>query len=103
MGFGYLESVYQKCMEIELQKARIEFISQMEIVVRYENKIVGNFIADLLIEGEIIVELKSVKRLIQSHEVQLVNYLTATGKSLGLLINFGETKVDIKRKVRQLA
>jgi GxxExxY protein len=63
---------------------------------------VGNFFADIIVEDVVILELKSVRQLAKAHEVQLVNYLTATGKDVGLLINFGESKVDIKRKVRKL-
>ncbi len=62
----------------------------------------GNFFADIIVEDVVILELKSVRQLAKAHEVQLVNYLTATGKDVGLLINFGESKVDIKRKVRKL-
>ena len=63
---------------------------------------VGEFFADLLVEDVVIVELKSVRRLAEKHEVQLVNYLVATGKEVGLLLNFGEEKVEVKRKVRTL-
>jgi GxxExxY protein len=100
MGFGFLESVYEKCMLIELYKLGIRAEHQAEILVQYEDKVVGEFRADLLIENDIIIELKSTRTLMQAHEVQLVNYLKATGKNVGLLINFGETGVQIKRKVR---
>ena len=68
----------------------------------YENDIVGEFIADIIVENTVILELKSVKRIVQAHEVQLVNYLVATGKPVGLILNFGERKVEIKRKVKDL-
>ena len=103
MGFGFLESVYEKCLLIELQKESIRAEQQAEIFVKYDGHIVGEFKADLLIENEIIVELKSIKSLSTIHEVQLVNYLMATGKDIGLLINFGEKGVQVKRKVRDLA
>ena len=102
MGFGFAESVYEKCLMIELGRAGLEFESQKPITVRYEGETVGEFVADLLVEDEVIVELKSVRRLAQTHEVQLVNYLVATGKDVGLLLNFGEDKVEVKRKVRTL-
>jgi len=70
------------------------------IAVRYAGKAVGDFFADLLVEGELIVELKSVRALSGAHEAQVVNYLTATGKDVGLLINFGEEGVEVKRKYR---
>jgi len=102
MGFGFLESVYEKCLLIELRKAGINVEAQRPITVYYENEVVGEFVADLVVEGEVIVELKSVRRLVEAHEVQLVNYLVATGKDVGLLLNFGEGKVEVKRKLRTL-
>ncbi len=102
MGFGFLESVYEKCMMIELHKLGVRAEHQAEILVKYDDKVVGEFRADLLIENDIIVELKSIRSLMQAHEVQLVNYLKATGKDIGLLVNFGETGVQVKRKVRDL-
>ncbi len=102
LGFGFLESVYQKCLMIELRKAGMKAESQQAIVVRYDDAVVGEFVADIVVEGTIIVELNSVRRMVLSHEVQLVNYLVATGKPVGLLLNFGESKVEVKRKVRQL-
>ena len=102
MGYGFLESVYEKCLLIELEKAGLKAQSQQPIQVFYQNKIVGEFVADIIVEDEIILELKSVHHLATAHEVQLVNYLTATHKDVGLLINFGENGVEIKRKVREL-
>ena len=102
MGFGFLESVYEKCLMIELRKAGVKALPQHPITVYYEEEVVGDFKADIYAEDSVIVELKSVKRTIKSHEVQLVNYLTATKKDIGLLLNFGEHKVEVKRKVRNL-
>lgn len=102
MGFGFLESVYEKCMLIELEKVGLKAQAQHPITVFYEGEIVGQFIADIIVEDSVIVELKSVRQLAVAHEVQLVNYLTATQKDVGLLINFGESRVEVKRKVRQL-
>ncbi|MCH7717792.1 MAG: GxxExxY protein [Gemmatimonadetes bacterium] len=84
------------------QKGGLEASSRRPIVVRYDDEVVGEFVADIVVENTIIVELKSVRRLLLSHEVQLVNYLVATGKPVGLLLNFGETKVEVRRKVREL-
>ena len=100
MGFGFLESVYERCLLIELKKVGLNAESQRSVTVYYDNEIVGKFIADIVVNDEIIIELKSVKQIIKAHEVQLVNYLVATGKSVGLLINFGERKFDIKLKIR---
>ncbi len=102
MGFGFLESVYEKCLLIELRKMGLDVEAQKAITVFYEGEEVGQFVADLLVEAEVIVELKSVRRLIEAHEVQLVNYLVATGKEVGLLLNFGAEQVEVKRKVRNL-
>jgi len=102
MGYGFLESVYEKCLLIELRKAGLKAESQQAITVYYENQIVGDFIADIVVEDSVILELKSVRRLAKVHEAQLVNYLVATGKEVGLLLNFGEQKVEVKRKVKDL-
>ena len=99
MGFGFLESVYEKCMLIELNKAGLNADSQKPIKVYYDNEVVGDFVADIIVNDTIILELKSVRRIIRAHEVQLVNYLVATRKPVGLLLNFSERKVDVKRKV----
>lgn len=102
MGFGFLESVYEKCLLIELRKAGLQAESQKPIIVKYEDEVVGEFKADVIVEDTVIVELKSVRQITQAHEVQLVNYLVATGKPIGLILNFGEQKVEVKRKVRDL-
>ena len=102
MGGGFLECVYAKCMMIELGKAGLQAESEKPITVRYDNEIVGEFFADIVVEDTVIVELKAVKETAQAHEVQLVNYLVATGKPVGLLLNFGPVQVEVKRKVREL-
>ena len=102
MGFGFLESVYEKCLLIELRKAGLDTESQKSITVYYDDEIVREFVADILVNDMIILELKSVRRVIKPHEVQLVNYLIATGKPVGLILNFGERKVEVKRKIKDL-
>ncbi len=102
MGYGFLESVYEKCLMIELSKFGLKAKSQIPISVYYDSKVVGEFVADVLVEDIIILELKSVRQIVVSHEIQLVNYLVATGKPVGLLLNFGEKKVEVKRKVKEL-
>ena len=103
LGFGYLESVYENCMMIELFKCGLNSENQKPIIIYYDEFIVGEFFADILVENEIILELKSIRSLNIMHEIQLVNYLTSIRKDVGLLINFGEKKVEIKRKVRSLS
>ena len=100
LGFGFLESVYEKSLLIELQKQSILVRSQEPIKVYYNNQIVGDFYADIIIGNQLIIELKSVANLNVPHEVQLVNYLHATSIENGLLINFGPEKVEVKRKYR---
>ncbi len=94
MGFGFLESVYEKCLMIELKKAGINAQAQHPIKVFYDGEIVGNFFADIIVEDVIILELKSVRRLIKAHEVQLLNYLNATGNDVGLINNF-QSKLSV--------
>ena len=101
MGYGFLESVYEKCMMIELRKAGLLAEAQKPITVNYDGEVVGEFVADIVVEDTAILELKAVRRVVQAHEVQLVNYLVATGKPVGLLLNFAEQKVEVKRKVRE--
>jgi GxxExxY protein len=87
---------------IELRQIGLLAEAQVPINVEYEGEVVGEFFTDVLVEGSVILELKSVKRIIRAHEIQLVNYLVATGKEIGLILNFAEEKVEVKRKVRSL-
>jgi GxxExxY protein len=100
LGPGFLESVYQKALLYELVKGGFTVESDKPIQVHYENIIVGDFKADLVVNDELIIELKAVSSIIVEHEVQLVNYLTATGKDIGLLINFGGRSLEFKKKFR---
>ena len=101
LGFGFLESVYKKSMGIELMKKNLKFEEEKPLKVFYEDIVVGDFYIDLLIEDEIVVELKSVQNLLKEHEVQLVNYLNGLKKEVGLLLNFGPHGVEVKREYRQ--
>ena len=100
LGPGFLESVYQKALAHELQKAGLRVKCEQPIQVRYDGVVVGDFEADMLVEGVVMVENKAVQTLATAHEVQLVNYLTATGVEIGLLLNFGTQKLQFKRKHR---
>ena len=100
LGSGFLENVYENAMVVELSKRGLSVVSQHSINVYYDEVLVGEYSADLFVNDEVIVELKAVTKLIKKHEVQLVNYLTATKKDIGLLINFGES-VDVKKKFRE--
>ena len=100
LGPGFLEKVYENALRIELEEAGLCVSQQHPIPVRYRGRIVGDFFVDLLVENQVLVELKAVRTVAKEHEVQLVNYLTATGIDDGLLINFGYS-VEVKRKFRQ--
>ena len=99
LGAGFLEKVYENALKIELKKAGFNVEQQYSIPVFYEKEQVGDYYADLLIDGIIIIELKAVENLAPIHETQLVNYLAGTGLDIGLLINFGSS-VKVKRKYR---
>ena len=100
LGFGFLESVYKKAMVIELTKGDLKVESEKPLKVYYDKQVVGDFFVDLFVEDAVIVELKSVRSIAKEHEIQLVNYLNGLGKDIGLLINFGESGVQVKRKYR---
>jgi len=100
-GFGFLEEIYQECMEMELEELGISFVAQSELTVFYKKRpLKKKYRPDLLVFEDIIVELKAVKSLCPEHEAQLLNYLKATGKRVGYLINFGNAKeLEWKRMV----
>ena len=100
LGSGFLEKVYENAMLIELQKCGVRVRQQAPIAVTYENQHVGEYFADLLVEDKVICELKAAQMLMPEHEMQLVNYLAATGINTGLLLNFGKS-VAVKRKFRE--
>jgi GxxExxY protein len=101
LGFGFLESVYQRAMVIELGRMDLKAEEEKPLKVYYDEHIIGDFSADILVEDEVIVELKSVQQLAIGHELQLVNYLNAVKLDVGLLLNFGPRSVDVKRKYRK--
>lgn len=100
LGAGFLESVYQKSLAIELAKQGLSGMMEKKVPVYYEGELVGNFRADLVVEDRVIVEIKAIDKLATPHEVQLVNYLVATNTRIGLLINFGTQSVEVKRKYK---
>lgn len=99
MGCGFLEAVYQECLEKELHYRGIPFVGQPELQLSYKNETLQQkYKPDIICYGKIIVELKAVKQTAPEHEAQVINYLKATKMKLGLLVNFGTyPKVDIKR------
>ncbi|MES0349312.1 MAG: GxxExxY protein [Desulfobacteria bacterium] len=102
LGPGFLEKVYQNALLIELKKRGLKAQNEVPINVFYKEEVVGQYIADILVEERVIVELKTVEKLDKVHEAQLLNYLKATGIRVGLLVNFKHRKAKIKRMVRNL-
>lgn len=100
LGPGFLESVYQKAFAHELKKAGLSVVSELPLTVYYDDIVVGDFSADMFVENAIIIENKATQMLIPKNEVQLVNYLNATKKEVGLLFNFGAESLQFKRKHR---
>ena len=98
LGYGFLEKVYENAMMLDFDKENITAISQYAIKVFYQDEIVGEYFADILVDNKVIVEIKAVKNLASENEAQLLNYLKATDKEVGLLLNFGP-EPEIKRKV----
>lgn len=97
LGCGFLEKVYENALTHELRKAGLRVLQQHEIEVFYDGIVVGKYIADLFVEDCVIVEIKANSGLDDSQKSQCLNYLKATGMKIGLLINFGKPRIEIKR------
>jgi len=102
LGPGFLEKVYENALMIELKSRGLKAESQVPVKVYYKDKTVGEYVADIIVENKIIVELKTVEKIEKIHEAQLLNYLKATGLQVGLLVNFKHSKAGIKRFVLDL-
>jgi len=98
LGYGFLEKVYENAMMVEFKKEGMTVLPQSAIRVFYENEVVGEYFADMLVDNKVIVEIKAAKSLAAENEAQLLNYLKATDIEIGLLLNFGP-KPEVKRKV----
>ncbi|MEO5584356.1 MAG: GxxExxY protein [Flavobacteriales bacterium] len=101
LGPGFLESVYQNALAHELRKQGLRVACERRIQVHYDEVLVGDFIGDMLVNEVVLIENKAILSLNRKHEAQLVNYLTATGIDVGLLLNFGAESLDFKRKHRK--
>ena len=97
LGNGFLEKVYENALVYELKKKGVRVDQQRPVPVRYEGVLVGEYVADMIVDGTVLVELKAVKDIEEIHKAQCIHYLKATGLSVCLLINFGRPKVQIKR------
>lgn len=100
LGVGFLEKVYENSLVVELLQMGLSVEQQKPVCVRYRDKVVGEYVLDLLVEGMLVVELKHAKALTDQHLAQSINYLKATGYQLALLINFGTPRVQVKRVIR---
>ncbi|WP_136514314.1 GxxExxY protein [Geomonas edaphica] len=96
LGSGFLESVYEKALLVALTDVGLQADSQVPLKVVYRNKVVGDFFADIVVEGTVLLELKAVKALAPEHIAQVLNYLKATGIEVGLLVNFGSPKLQYR-------
>ncbi len=99
LGTGFLEKVYENALAVELEQVGLRVSQQHRVEVRYEDVLVGEFVADLLVDECVIVEIKAIKALENIHTAQCVNYLKATGLQVCLLVNFGASKATVKRIV----
>ena len=99
LGAGFIEKVYENALCVELNRAGIPFCRQKRYDVRYKNENIGNYIADIVIADKLLVELKALSALNKEHEAQVMNYLKASGLRVGLLINFGTSRIGMKRIV----
>ena len=102
LGSGFLEKVYENALAIELISSGMSIETQKPIKVHYEGQVVGEYFADMIVDDDVILELKAVKAIEAIHFAQCQNYLKATGKKLGLLINFGGERVNVRRVVNGL-
>ena len=99
LGPGFLEKVYEKALIVELRNRGLLAESQVPIKVEYKNEYVGDYIVDILVENQIIIEVKTVETFSKTHQAQLLNYLKATGLNVGILVNFNKSRAEIKRMV----
>ena len=101
LGYGFLEDVYEKALIHELLLQGFDVKTQLPISVNYKDIVVGNYIVDMLINDILVVELKAINNLNQKHAAQTINYLVATNKEIGLLLNFGTTSLQHTRLINQ--
>ncbi len=100
LGPGFTEAVYQNALALEMALEGIPFEREVKLEVRYRGELVGLYRADLVVDAMLILELKAVQAILPEHEVQVVNYLAATGLEQALLLNFGARSLQMKKKFR---
>ena len=101
LGSGFLEKVYENALAYELRQGGLTVEQQKSLKVHYRGVLVGEYVADMVVDDSVLVELKAVKALDDAHMAQCLNYLHATGLKVCLLLNFGTTKVQVKRLVNK--
>lgn len=99
LGSGYLESVYHAALVHELSLRNLQFIHEAKLQVNYKGIVAGDFRADFIVDDKVVVEIKAISSLTRADEAQIINYLRATGKRIGLLINFGQSSLEYRRFV----
>ena len=99
LGYGFLEKVYENAFTVLLNSQNIKFEQQKSIEIYFRKAMIGHYIADLVIDNKIILELKAVTQIVDVHKAQLANYLKATGIRLGIIINFGKEALEFERVV----
>ena len=99
LGSGFLEKLYENALMILFQKNGINVQTQVPYEVEFENQIIGNYFADIVIENKIVLEIKAIKRISDLHKAQTINYLKASGLKLGIILNFGEGKLTSERVI----
>ena len=100
LGAGFLESVYEKALLLALAHKGMSAVAQVPLKVMFRDQCVGEFFADILVENKVLIELKAVTAIRPEHKAQVINYLSATGIEVGLLINFGRPKLEYNRLTR---
>lgn len=98
LGYGFLEKVYERALAIEFEKVGLKFGRQVPVDVCYEGKVVGEYVADFIVEDRVVAEIKAIRELTECDGKQLLNYLRVTGNRVGLVLNFGR-EAEVKRKI----
>lgn len=101
LGAGFLEMVYANALAVEFAEQNLSYVREKPLTVTYKARDIGTYYADFLVEGRLVLELKALSRLTTNHEAQAMNYLRASGFTVGLLLNFGTPKLGVKRVVLQ--
>ena len=100
LGGGFLEAIYQKALAYEMRLRKIPFEEQVRMAVYYKGELMGDYVADFLVDGKVVVEIKATAGLSSAHIAQTLHYLAATGNKVGMLLNFGGKSLEYRRVVK---